>query len=352
MSCFEDENNIIGLSKNDCPCYDTDRPADYDDSLSGLYLDELVRLEDVKKLEDCSDDSLWNLMKESIEEAVEFVQEDIVNCIKERSKLGKESCTDVIGGKKNTKIINPNTTYAGWRLRLGNIKGACSLLRNIKTIFEGTGVISASIIFNGIDLEPIDIDLDTTANVVTNNLLTDSILMHHFTEECDEIEVYVIYEVDPTNLPKDNVMDCGCSGKYYCHEEYIDVDPIAGDDISLIEDWRVQRYAMGLLLDMSFRCKEENTICDGQIDWKGGLGRNIARAIQYKSAFLLFEKIYYSHKPSVWTVVSKDDLEVKLPKLDGKYDDYIAKACMEVDLDNTDCFVCRNGFDLKHRSLA
>lgn len=349
MSCLE--KNTIGLSKTDCPCFDPDKPTDYKESLSGLYLDELITLADVKKLENCENDSMWAMMQNSIDEATAVVEEDLISCVKKDVDKAKPSCNKNIGGWKHDKDLTQTTTYAGLKVTLWNLKGATAILRTITAIFGATGTVNTKIIFKGLDLADKTLVLNTTQDAQNENSIT-PFELYQYSEYCDNIEMYVIYEVDPLNPGRNNEVDCGCGKDGNCWEEFAKIEGVSGNDLSNIQNWGVTRYAEGLMLGMNFRCKEENVICDGQVEWADNYGRNIARAIQYLSAFKVYEKIYYSNDPSVWTTVGKEDLETMLPKLEGKYREYISKVCGEIDLSNTDCFVCKDDWGIKHTRIG
>ena len=349
MSCLE--NNTIGLTKTDCPCFDTDKPTDYDTSLSGLYLDELVALNDIKKLENCEHGSMWKIMENSIDEATALVEEDLISCVKEKVSKAKVSCNKTIGGFKHDKNLTQTTTYAGLKVTLWNLKGATALLRSITTLFGATGTVNAKVIFKNLDIADQTLVLNTTANGQNENTIT-PIEVHQYSEYCDNVEMYIVYEVDQNVLARNNEIDCGCSKENKCWEEFGKFEGVSGDDLTNIQNWNTTRHAEGLLLGMSFRCKEENVICDGQIEWADNYGKNIARAIQYLSAFKVYEKIYYSNDPSVWTTVGKEDLETMLPRLESKYREYLGKVCKEIDLSNTDCFVCKDDWGIKHTRIG
>lgn len=349
MGCLEE--NTIGLTKTDCPCFDTDKPTNYNTSLSGLYLDELVTLSDIKKLENCEHGSMWAMMQNSIGEATQVVEEDLISCVKEKVNKSKLSCNKSIGGHKHDKNLTQTTTYAGLKITLWNLKGATAILRSITTLFGANGTVEAKIIFKNLEIQDKTLTLNTTANGQNENTFT-AIEMYQYSEYCDNIEIYIVYEVDQAVLARNNEVDCGCGKEVQCYKEFAKVEGVSGNDLSNIQNWNTTRYAEGLILGMNFRCKEENVICDGQIEWADNYGRNIARAIQYLSAFKLYEKIYYSNDPSVWATVGKEDLETMLPRLETKYREYLGKVCKEIDLSNTDCFVCKDDWGIKHTRIG
>ena len=64
MECY---NNIFGFSAQPCTCTADSRPADYSESKSGLFLDEVVRLNAISG--DC-DKTLWDVFEASRKTAI------------------------------------------------------------------------------------------------------------------------------------------------------------------------------------------------------------------------------------------------------------------------------------------
>ena len=346
MSCLE--GNIIGLSKTTCPCYTDDKPIDAEESQSGLYLDELITLDMIEKAESCEEGTMWDLMKKAIGHATDETEEKLVECVKEKSESRKASCIDTIGGPKYNQATNQNTTYAGLKVTFWNLKGASAIIKAVRTLFASSGTINGQIIFKNSSLPTQTYTWNTTSSVFQANDLTTALETYQYAEVCDNVEMYVIYEVNPSLQPLNNEVDCGCTNKESCWEDFAKVEGVTGNDLNNIQNWQTSSYANGLGIDMTFRCKEENVICDGQIDWQTSQGKNIARAIQYLSAFKVFEKVYYSNKPSIWTTVCKEDLETMLPRLEGKANSYMKEACEGIDIDTTDCFLCKNDWGIKN----
>lgn len=351
MNCFE---NVVGLSENECPCFDLNKPTDADVSLSGLYLDELIFLSDLKKLENCENGSMWELMQKALKRAHRDIEVDLLKCIREKATLNIKPCNTYIGSLDVENCMDINKQYAGIKIELFNIEGACFVLKEICTLFCDSGQLNGHIIIKNADINTIQIPIFSDGSQQLCNELQAALEISQHSEYCDNVEIYVVYEVDSNIRPYDNSVSCNScryTGKE-CWSEYARVRGIQGDNLNDIDYWKTSNYMHGLILKGSFKCKENEVICNEELDFTTGLGQFIAYSIQYLAAYYLFEMIYFSHDPSIWTTVCKDDLDIMLPKLKDKYIYYLDCACKEIDLSNSDCFKCKGSFSINNSSLA
>ena len=127
-SCYD---YIIGLSQTECTCWDTDKPADYNTSTSGLYLADLDPISTIEDVANCENDDVWDVMWHSRDRAVkQFIADTnmkMLNKYKHRQLIN----TSVIGEIKKTKYIAPTYLYEGMRMFCRNIKGGTATLKKI-----------------------------------------------------------------------------------------------------------------------------------------------------------------------------------------------------------------------------
>ncbi|MDV7400113.1 hypothetical protein RZS08_52340, partial [Arthrospira platensis SPKY1] len=92
LDCFE---NVIGITQTDCECYGD---IESQESLSGLYLDQLVELADVFQLVDCQNGSdVSEVISNSIEQAKQEFLADFNANILNRFKIRRNIFSGVIG---------------------------------------------------------------------------------------------------------------------------------------------------------------------------------------------------------------------------------------------------------------
>ena len=112
LTCFE---NIIGLSRTTCECYENNS---YNESKSDLYLDELQGLElsSLKTLEGCEDsDNIWTIMDKARNNAILGVINDITGELTKKHRGKRQQYIGAIGRKKFTADISTTQTYLGCR---------------------------------------------------------------------------------------------------------------------------------------------------------------------------------------------------------------------------------------------
>ena len=87
VSIPECYNSIIGLTRTDCECYGT-IPDDAADSLSGLYIDELVGLSFIQSMTDCDNgNDLFQNMVKARDNAITSFQADTNALLLENFKM-------------------------------------------------------------------------------------------------------------------------------------------------------------------------------------------------------------------------------------------------------------------------
>ena len=76
-------NNIIGLSKSSCDCWDSEKPVDFtalNESLSGLYVSQpnTITLRFTNGAADCENGGVWELLQQAREDAVRDLVSDFL----------------------------------------------------------------------------------------------------------------------------------------------------------------------------------------------------------------------------------------------------------------------------------
>ena len=63
MNCINE--TIIGLSDTECDCFDADKPADFNTSVSVLFITDHIRINDFGDLSNCGNGSIWDIMNKA-----------------------------------------------------------------------------------------------------------------------------------------------------------------------------------------------------------------------------------------------------------------------------------------------
>jgi hypothetical protein len=344
LICLE---NIIGLSRTTCNCYDAGKLPDYSVSKSDLFVDELDGLE-LKMIDadiECGDDDIWNKMSRAVENSKIEFRKDFMKCLGENTGKRRKPFFGSIGLTEWTKSVVIGSNYVGVRLSGTNLKGAEFTLNGIKTLMDTTTTFTIEV-YNNLQATPLVTlnNINAIADTITPNVLAPDPLLTFplYSEECDYLEYYVIYQ--PVGFaPRNNDITCGCS-KRPEWEKWIEADGIYGDAIVDRDNWFLEGFAYGLFLDVSFICNSSELICGGtnaDLDFENDeLAMSIAYAIRYAAGRSLIDNILGSGRINRYTMLPSETLWNLRNHFSERYDHCVLYVCQETDISRNDCLMC------------
>lgn len=354
IECFRD---IIGLSRIDCECFDPN--MGYDESYSGLYLDEAegLSLRMIDAVKDCeNDDNLWLLMDTARGNAIRRVIADTTNKLLEKYKQARPNFNGNIGrfDYKTSRALNK--IYAGQRWLTANVVGGYAHITNISTFFSAVGTVDV-LIYNNLN-ELIETVTLQTANGRQDNAV--DILLPVWNENTTELQYIFIYTYNPANQPKNNDVGCSSCGVNYtfdCRNPYwkstsnklkgwskwlmagnIETDTLDFSDLSCT----TSNFTNGLSFGVHFYCDMGKTFCFDEPDQFSETFMSLAFAIRHKAAELLAIQILTSPNVSRYTMVAGEALNAIVGHHRAEYDKLVDYLVKTVDIKNTDCLVCKD----------
>lgn len=307
-TCLE---KVVAVSDVDCPCTESGRPADYQTSKSGLFLDSLIDLNMPLAAHDCEGQTVWQLGQDAIDEATALVMNNLLKCWG-TAHVARKPFTALIGEPDFRRVIDPYGAHAGLRIMpRHDIEFGEIVITGISTAFSATGTVDV-MLYDSLQEAPLwAVTLDTTANVLQPNPL-DPVEVLPFTQVGrDPARYWLVYTVDPANKPLDAKCFCTCNSKQSQLEEWAFIRGVAGNDDSRAgrEDWMVGDYNNGLFLHVEIRCDARREVCDEEIrfgyDAEAGV---LAEAIWYLGAALLAEKVLNSSRMNYYTAWDNERL--------------------------------------------
>ena len=341
MDCLE---NIIGLSRKDCECLETDRPADYDESQSGIFLDEIHGL-DLKGLDDtkdCGENSIWYMMSIARQNAIKHFKTDLLSSLKNKYKDRFQKFSGVIGKSKFTSTIPTPNTFMGIKIECVNIKGACITIKGINTFFDQTGQISVSIYRTGEVLPVESYTLDTTANDVHNNVFTEALELPLWIDGIGEFDYYVVYSLPAGFKPLNTTLCCNCNG---CKEQYDHWGNIRGfktpvfTQVSDLYNVNESKYSFGLSLVADISCKKSDILCSQNFDYENDeVAMNMAYAVQELSGMMLMTDIL-TKTDSAYVAMNEEQMNFLINNLHAQYNSRLEYISCNY-APNHDCFIC------------
>lgn len=349
-NCIPDK--IIGLSTTECPCFDTDKPTDYNESLSGYFIDDHISIEDVSGASDCEKGSIWDILEKARVRAIDKFSMDIsLGLMKTHNERFPRS-SNFFGRKSFKSDLSIADDYAAFKIETKQLKGGCLTLSEIHTAFNSTGTIDVSL-YDNIDENPIEVyTLNTTANKLTKNVLPSPIELPTYVEGCDEINYYLVYDAN-SFVPKDNDIQCtSCEKrKLATLNKFGDIDGVTGNDLTDIDNWKSNGYANGLHVKIEFKCKTNTLLCDRDFDNCDVFDKAIAQSINWCAAHLATIEILTSKKPSFLNLTCREELGQDAMRFKSEYEASISDVLALWDFKDNDCLVCKQRSGAKRVSL-
>ena len=355
ITCFD---NIIGLSRTECECYDTGKPADYNTSLSGLYLDELEPLTAFKGLLNCERGTdIWDALDRSREQAILNWRAEANALLLKNNKLLRRPFKGKIGRLKYTREeVITSGDWVGIRMYCSDIVSGKIVINNIGTLFSDTGVITLRI-YNNLNTLISSHVLNTTANTHTLNTVSIELPIH--SDWTDNLEYFFIYQKNGLT-PKENssfccdcskTVECGCDIKYvnsqtnknYGWAEWCAVDGFKKTDISDLSDLEISssNKMYGLTFGIEYTCDVEDVWCKDELDFDSStIPMAMALAIRYKAGELFINDLILSSNLNYNKLINGEaQAELKV-YFKEQYDKQMEFIIDNIDVRDTDCFVC------------
>lgn len=209
-TCYD---GMVGISNIDCVCDDPNRPLDYNQSRSGLFLSQILPMQFAKAANSCAYGDMWQMSNDSLMQSGSLVEFDIKKNIDARMERTIKNFNGVIGDMAGLNISDYNATkpLMFTRLYFRIMKKGIVTIKRIGLHLNG--VINTTITIydqfgNIMQSEPIT----TVQNKLTWITLATPLVID--TSDYNNIIYYIAYD-RLTAKPKADRFHCGCGGKGY-----------------------------------------------------------------------------------------------------------------------------------------
>jgi len=352
-------NNVIGLSQTPCDCW-TSKPADYNTSDSGLFLDELLPMNNFTGLENCEDDDIWQIMADSRTEGIKRYIADIKALLLKNNEETVPYFSGKIGEAKGTVVQNFSSAMAGVAIRCNPIKNGFINITSVGGLFNKTGTKLIYLMDNLGNLIT-QFDIDTKANVYVNTLLTTPIELPLYSEDTEIINYFLFY-ADDTIQPLNNSILCNkCVGfspcwrnDSNCYNREINNSrfnwakylQISGVELNQIEDLYTSDFVFnsslyGLTVDCELWCSIDEMFCVERYE-SSAIASSQALAIRFKSAEYAINKILLSDKLTRSKLINRESLIENKKEWQLEYEKYLQFISENIDVNKTSCLKCRD----------
>lgn len=364
--CYE---SIVGLTRTDCECYEN-LPDYAADSLSGLYIDELIGLSFIQSLTNCDNgNDLFLNIEKARDNAITTFQADTNALLLQNFKVRRNPFYGGIGRAVSNNNVSLNTgEYLGVRMYCDNVKSGVLYIKSIGALFQDTGAIALTI-YNNLGETIGTYALSTSANLHTQTTVDLELPLH--SDYIDHLEYFFVYQYDGLIRPKVNDIKCSC-GRFKpvfdCNNPYFrtkhettygwaDWLMVGGVKSASLPDFTdmscgCNNYMYGLTFQVELRCKISEVLCLDQLDFEGNpLAAAIAIAIQNKSGEVLGNWFLQSGNLNRWTLINAEQLALDVARFQKTYNDMIQYIVASADITQNDCLACKDVYEMAKRGI-
>lgn len=351
MQCLE---NIIGLTQNDCGCYDGLQPDGFDElnaSTSGLYITDEVDgfplLDAVFASIDCGrSDNVFSALAEDRRLAIQSFAIDVQGYLSS-GRTNSGGFTGQVGREKHKEARSPmSSTYAGIVIRPRVARGRSFVLRSIKLGLGDASTTNVTVTSDNPNFTETTVSITNLAGKY-GEFVFETPLALDFSEEYTYLIHYDSLGVRPIN----NVFSC--CGERLKYPAFFTAGGFTGSD--LLEDletccklsWCNEPY--GLVIDGFIACEDTAWLCNPETYGKN-ITQIISRTIQWKAAANTIQRVIDSGEINAYTTLNLEGLYGKRSSKLKAYTtnlEYIAQQAPK-----GSCLGCRTPIiDLKRGSL-
>lgn len=355
LSCFD---YIIGLYNGDCPCYD----CDFGTSDSGLYISDLLEPKMIDGLLNCDQGaSICELMEIVRELAIRNFISDANALLMKQARLIRPPFKGGIGRTLWTKNLTGLSTgdYAGVRIRCADVRSGFLKITKIGLIPSAN--CTPDLLVYNLNGTLIDtISLTGAADKHTQTTVDLELPLHD--EFLDNLEYYLVYQLDGSWLPKNNDVVCGCDknapewgyfGSYNKKHNWAHWIMVGGWHDSALPPFNtdtlgsVSNYMNGLTLDAQLGCYVNELFCEDALDYDGNmLTQAMAVAIQKSAGALFIDKLLRTPNLNRTVMLDREGLAKAKEEYLASYQSMIQYIVDNLDYTNNDCIECRDVVDM------
>jgi hypothetical protein len=361
MSVNECLTTVVGLSANDCPCFEADRPDDYNTSLSGYYLDDPeygFPLKIPQSIRDCEGNPMWDILERAREAGItQFLTDFGANILASKYKQKMEPFNDWVGRKSwNMNLAAPNlSTFVGWKINPHVFKGTIGKVYKLELAITGRdgdtieiGFYDEAGLLSGIPVAAVDMDIDNGKGVVT----LEEAYIHDFMDSYGgKNKMWILYEPG-SGFPKNNTIKCvTCPGKRDPWYDYMSIQGVKGSTTEAIYDIDTyQSWAFGLRIAMSMSCGN-SWLCQ-QWDYDNdNWARVKAESITLYGIKKLAGIILNDPNPNMFTMLSREEIGLHRNRIDKLLSERMPWLSDNIPMDSTDCFTCNKRLTVRSQMV-
>lgn len=347
LSCL---SNIIGLSETECPCFDTDKPVDFDESNSGIYLDQLegFNLDLASGADDCGKGGIWERMEQARRNAIIDYKNNLMGCVGQNYKPRIKTFDAQLGNSTYQGSLNYTQSFVGLKITPIQVKDGYIVLKRIGVLVNASVPVTVRV-YNNVPSNGDESTLlfqsppiNAIADTITWAALTTPLELPMWNYD-KQVRYFIVYVMDGAYQPKDNKKDCGCNGASRPYLQWLDYFGIVGNDLDFT-NFSQTNSANGMSLEIQVKCKATNVICSDEYPMNyedDSDALNAAYAIRFRAGARLYEDLLNSGKINRFTLFNREYVQAKITEWNTEYMNWINYLCANIDVGLNDCLICK-----------
>lgn len=348
-------NNIVGLDRAVCPCFETDRPVDYNTSTSGYYLTDpeygVPMRDGVLASADCSEGSIWDVLTKARTLSILDLQVDLKAALDTRKRSAFNPWSGVIGKASANRSVAITKQYAG---------------RVIKPVLRKRHqkkVLTA--LYLGIDFSgSVDVILNSNAFGFTRKIETVTAISGRFVKHtlstpwvldlysAEEPDLYytIAFEHGGNTVLDNKIWCCSTPGWMKSIIDFGYTDDEETRDFS--ETKASNTTGNGLAFEAYITCDEMQWICE--LDKLGGkqMKSLLGRAVQYKAAVKVLSQMLESGNINQFSLLNAEAGFQKMAHSQERYNEILTWIAQELPSGFSGCFTCNDDTTKVHSLIV
>lgn len=336
---------IVGLTDKECPCFDDDRPDDYNDSLSGLFIDNErfgLPLKFINKAKDCGVGGVWDILNRAQSNGIDrFITHLGAESLSDKSKRTRNRLDRwtgyTSGNTYNYALTNLESKVAVYIDPVKH-KGVKALLNEVELYLTAAGTYEVNVyreddLSTPINATPIQV---TTSSKFGKKRLDDPLVLDFSDDRARKVGYYVVYDPGAYN-PRNIQFSCNC-GNDFPWQNHFNIYGVDAQDVASLGDAnRNTKYPNGIRLNLTVSCGMD-WLCRTW-DFSNTWDRLVSEALMLYMACDIFEKTLLNPQPV--SNINPKTLSIKLKANQDLLKKRMTWLNATIPSDASDCSTCK-----------
>lgn len=337
----------------------------YNTSKSGLYLSDILPIEEVRGLATCETD-VWEAVMQKRSFVIKEVVASMNATVKKNSLERYPKFAGYVGGDQSSDYLNTAYGYAGVRIRTNPIRSGYLRIRRLAAYFEKSGIISALLIDKAGTVMTPEMKIKTVGGgkKCINDIGITLPMLDDF-NTCQDY--FLVFRYDVNNRPRLNKTYCAPCNKTsgitpityinrygsstpWPHDyrgplswnNYVIVGGFVTDDLASFSDTpdTVSDYMNGIALEIEVGCDLTKGYCK-MLEGNGPEIMAVATAIQRRWAAELVMAKNNSSVPNRSNIAKGQQQASAAAGWEADYAEAMTYLVSTIDEDSNDCVMCK-----------